>query len=118
VQPIYLPNGQTGGWLSDQVIYDRNGQYRAFVENSGVFSFFARHLGYFTHNFFVDHLGFVVAFIDGATGGPFLPITDISPTPPVFPLPPLLPLPPIPPLSPALTGGWSQTSWDDFLVNT
>lgn len=118
MQPIYLSNGHTGGWLLDQVIYDRHGHYRAFVEGGAVFSFFKAHLGYFTHNFFVDHLGSAVAFVDGAYGGAYLPVTEIPPVTPIFPLPPLLPLPPLVPLPPALSGSWAQTSWDDYLIDT
>lgn len=118
MQPVYLSSGETVGWLSDQVIFDWNGDCRAFVDDHILFSFEGQHLGYFAHNFFIDFHGHAVAFVDGAYGGPYLPVTAIPSTPPVFSAPLLVPLPPHAPLPPHLSGIWSPLTWDDYLAGS
>lgn len=119
MQPIYGRNGQTVGWLNnDVVIYDRNNRCRAFVQNGAVYTYQGRHLGALDRGFFRDRQGHAVAFIDGAQGGPILPVPAIVPIPPIPsipPIPPILPIPPIAPIAPIGSFNWSRVDWEGFL---
>jgi len=112
MQPIYGRNGQAVGWINDDVIYDRNNRYRAFVRNGDVFTYQGRHLGVLDRGFFRNRRGDVVTFMNGAQGGPIPPIPAIPPIPPVPPVPPI---PPIPPIAPIGSFSWSQSDWEGFL---
>jgi len=88
---------------------------RSFVEDGTVFSYLAQHLGEFYDGFFRDRAGYAVAFVEGADGGPLLPITQPPPVTPILQTPPIQPITPIPPLAPLGTLSWSGLTWDDFL---
>jgi hypothetical protein len=115
MKPIYSRTGQTVGWLTGDVIYDRNNRYRAFISKGEVYTYQGRHLGRLDSGFFRDRQGHAVSFMDGATGGPIPPIPAIAPIAPIPPIPPIPLIPPIAPIAPIASFNWSVLDWDGFL---
>jgi hypothetical protein len=72
-------------------------------------------LGSFREGFFRDSSGNAVGFVNGASGGPLLPLRSLPPLPPLPSLPPLKPLPSLPPIAPMPSLSWSNRTWDEFL---
>jgi len=66
MEPIFNSQGRTVGWIEDNVIYDRNNRYRAFIEDGNIFNYQGKHLGVLDTGFFRDKRGHCVAFLDGA----------------------------------------------------
>ena len=66
-----------------------------FISDGSVFSYSGKYLGILDDGFFRDRYGHAVAFMQGAIGGPILPLAELPPLPPLFPLAPLPPLPPL-----------------------
>ena len=76
-QPIYNSTGWAVGWLVGNVIYDYDGQPRAFVEDSKIFSYEGEYFGASDGGFLRDPVGDAVGFIKGAAPeGPPLPETN------------------------------------------
>lgn len=86
----------------------------AVLNRENVYGHRGQHLGVFDRKIFRDHRGGAVAFLNGATGGPLLPLPSLPPLPPLPSLPPLPALPALPPL-PALPLLQWGLDWDDFI---
>ncbi|WP_423816156.1 4-fold beta flower protein [Rhodocaloribacter litoris] len=114
MEPIFDRTGAVVGWLHEGRILDRSNRYRGFVKGDAVYAMGGQYLGRFRNGFFRDRSGGAVAFIQGASGGPLLPITQIPPVPPIPPIPPINPVPPIPPIPPVDSLSWG-VDWDEFL---
>ena len=115
-QAICSSTGWAIGWLVGNAIYDFSGQPRAFLEDAGVFSFEADHLGEFYDGYFRDHAGDAVAFVEGARDGPPLPSDRHSA--PELPELKDLPTQPAIPTTPAPCPGtqrWSENPWNSDL---
>lgn len=106
MEAIFDRNGKTIGWLNDDVIYDRHNRYRAFVSDENIVSYGSQHLGTLDNGIFRDKNGNCVAFMDGASGGPPLPLHELPPLPPPAPLPPV---------TPPGTLNWSHLNWEQYL---
>lgn len=103
--------------MGNCVVYDLIGYPHALVHDWVVYGYSGAYLGVFVAGFFRDRGGAAVAFIEGAQGGPLLPVAEIPPVPPI-PLEPAIPLiPPIPPISPVALGHWSGLTWVDYLAS-
>ncbi len=74
-KPIYNSTGWPVGWLVGNVLYDLDGNARAFIKDEGLFSYEGAPLGGFSDGFLRDSAGDAVAFIESAHGGPALPET-------------------------------------------
>lgn len=81
MNPIYDRRGQVVAWLDDENIYHLNGRHAGVVDGNNVYGHRGQHLGVLDHGLFRDHRGGAVAFLEGATGGPILPI----PSNPAYP---------------------------------
>jgi hypothetical protein len=84
MQPIFNRQGQVVAWYKGTNIYHINGAHAAVINGENIYDQRGRHLGIFKKGIFRDHKGGAVAFISGASGGPILPITSISPIPPMM----------------------------------
>lgn len=115
MDPIFNKFGETVGWKNSNIIYDMKIRYRAYIHDNVVFSKNNDYLGYFNKLIFRDTIGCSVAFMDGARGGPILPIHVIPPVPPIPPIPPITLIPPIPPVPPIDRLAWSNLEWNDYL---
>jgi hypothetical protein len=115
MEPIFDPHGRAVGWLSNDVVYERSGRARAFVDNGAVISYRAQHIGWLDGGYFRDRSGDAVGFMPGATAGPLPPVADVPPVPPVLTI---APVPPVPPVAPAPSGpalNWSNLDWEHYL---
>lgn len=113
--PIFDTSGKVVGWLDGEVVRSIDGTHVAFVNNADVFDYYSQHLGRFGDGFFRDRQGNAVAFVEGATGPPIVPQTEIPPPAPVFAIAPLGSMPPFPPFAPFETNYWSALTWAEFL---
>lgn len=116
--PIYDNLGAAIGWyLSSGPIYDLSGKRVAVVLADRIFGVSGKYRGAFLNRYLCDDSGRPVAFTDGATGGPALPISTLPlEAPPqldAVPAPPEVPLP-FPP-QPELQKEWSGKSWREWL---
>ena len=75
----------------------------------------ANTLGILESGYFRDKGGHAVAFVNGASGGPLLPITMFPPFPPFPAFPPFKPLAPLAPLPPLPSLSWSRIQWPEFI---
>ncbi len=114
VKPIYDRFGRAVGWLRGNNLYSRDGRHVAVIRSMNVYGHRGQHLGVFYKGFFRDPRGGAVAFVEGAKGGPLLPITSIPPIPPIPSIPPVPAIPSIPPIPAIPSFGWGQ-QWSDFI---
>jgi len=115
MNPIYDRNGQAVAWFDIGLICDLQGRAVAFLDNNNVVSFQGEHLGVLSNGFFRDHRGDAVAFFNGASGGPLLPVTCAAPAPPLPGAASIPPTSPVPPEPAAPTSIWSSLSWSEFI---
>jgi len=85
------------------------------MKEGKVFSYGARYLGEYAERFLWDRRGYPVAFVEGACGGPIIPITEIPPIPSIPPIPPIPPITPVPPIPPIHHLSWSSMDFESFL---
>ena len=116
--PIRDRTGKTCGWLNDSLLHDLTGRHVGYVVNHGhVFTY--AYVGHLDDGYFCDEAGDAVAWLDGAAGGPLLPVALPAPVAPIpqAPLmdPPPLPSPPVPQIP---THTWSSLTWDRFCTSS
>jgi len=115
MEPIYDRDGRAIAWRHGSDIYHLNGSHAAVLDGENVYGHGGQHLGLFKNGWFRDHRGSVVAFVDGAFGGPRLPAMSAPPDPPAPSAPPLSAVPSVPPRSAIPLLGWSAASWSEFI---
>ena len=93
MEPTYDPRGKVIAWLNGENIYYLDGKHAAVLNGENLYGRRGQHLGVFLSGFFRGHRGGAVAFMQGANGGPLLPLASLPPLPP---LPALAPLPAVP----------------------
>src|SRR2546421_117544 len=117
-QPIYGQSGTVVAWLTGGYIYDLGGRSTGMLYHENVYGTKGQHLGIFRNGLFRDHEGQVVGFIEGAHGGPTLPVAKFAPTPPKLSLPtgmsPDRAKAPLPAIPSYCWGG----SWQEFITQT
>ena len=112
-QPIYSKAGWPVGWLSGEVIFDFEGEARAFVTDGSIWSYEGQLFGSFTNGYLRDPAGDAVGYVEGAQGGPHLPQTQATESPPEFQEEPERPS------TPGATSGLPGTdSWSELALNT
>lgn len=112
--PIFDRHGRTTAWRDRENIFQLNGIHSAVLHGSNVHGRRGQHLGVFDDGLFRDHRGAVVGFVEGASGGPLLPLTSLPPLAPLPSLPPLPAIPAIPPVPAIPSLAWSSTTWTQF----
>jgi hypothetical protein len=117
MSPIRDRSGRVCAWLYDGRALDLRGHTVAFIMDESLVSRRGRHLGTLSNGFFRDKRGSAVAWIEGAQGGPLLPIAMLAPIPPIPDVPPIPPLRPIPPVPPIGSLSWSAIPWDEFVTS-
>jgi hypothetical protein len=108
MEAIYDRNSRVVAWRQSNNIFHINGLHTAVIRGNQVYGHRGQHLGVFKNGLFRDHRGCVVAFMNGASGGPVLPIPSVSPVPPVPAVPSVPPVPAVPSLS------WGM-NWQEFI---
>jgi hypothetical protein len=106
-------------WLRNDVVLDRGShRYVAFLQGRPgyLFSYDGRYLGWLQRGYVRDRKGDAVAFLQGARGGPVLPVYSDSAVRPVPLARPVAPQPMPAPSPAAPTRNWSQLSWNQFLI--
>ena len=83
MQTIYNRQGHTVAWLSGNDLYDLKGNFIGFFIAHTVYNRYSEYCGALKQSFFRDTGGHVVAFLDGAKGGPALPSLKSVPTKPI-----------------------------------
>jgi|KBSSwiStaDraftv2_1062776.scaffolds.fasta_scaffold440785_1 hypothetical protein len=116
MNPIHDSAGSVIAWIHEDVVYNLGGAPVAFVRNGSVIGFGGAHLGRFDQGHFRDHAGGVVAFTEGAIGGPLKPVRAVTPVWPVRGVVPVRPVAPVAPVRPVDSLGWSSSRWTDFLM--
>ena len=116
LEPIYNRRGKVDAWFDGEAgdIYDRKAVPIGFVEGDAYFTRKGKYLGEFDAGVFWDSRGRAIAFLEGATGGPLLPLTSIPPIPPSPTVPPARPSTPLAPLAPMQTLSWSDVDFTDI----
>ena len=114
MEPTYDPRGKVIAWLNGENIYYLNGKHAAVLNGENLYGRRGQHLGVFLSGFFGDHRGGAVAFMEGASGGPLLPLASLPPLPPLPALAPLPAVPSLPPLPGLPSLRWSQVVWAQF----
>ena len=114
-KPIFGESGDVVGWLLEQNIYDLAGWHTAVVNGENVHGPKGRHLGVFKNGLFRNHEGEVAGFMDGAQGGPILPVRNFPPMPPKLSLPGRAPAEFAKPPLPAIPS-FCWASWYDFVT--
>ena len=115
MQAIYNKQGTTVAWLSGKDLFSTKGYFIGFVINNTVYNNRSEYCGTLKQSFFRDYHGNVVAFMDGAKGGPALPSLKSSPAKPANKArpstkatrPALVSKPPKP--------SWSKLDWKMFI---
>jgi len=118
--PIRDQAGKTCGWLNDGHVHDLTGQHFGYVISHGhVFTFVGAYVGRLVDGYFCDRAGDAVAWLDGASGGPLLPVALPAPVAPI-PQGPLMDFPPLPhpPVASTPTHTWSSSTWDRFCAGS
>jgi hypothetical protein len=116
--PVCDRRGAVVAWLDSARIVDLGGAFRAFVQGGAVFAYSGAYLGTFDSGFFRDKQGHPVAFIEGATNGPVLPVAAHRPVAPLISVEPRRPVPPMRPIPPTPSLSWSGTSWAEYIEST
>jgi len=117
LEAVYDRRGSAVAWFEgeDGDIFDRAGHPLGFVDGGEYYAYRGgRHIGEFNAGIFWDRRGRAVAFLEGATGGPLLPIPRIPPIPPIPRIPPIRPITPVPPIPPLQTLGWSDAIFTEL----
>lgn len=117
MEPIYDRNGRTVAWFDGEEgdVFDAAGRPIGFVDGDGYYSYrFGQYLGEFDGGIFWDRYGRAVTFLDGATGGPLLPVLSIPPIPPIPGIPPIRPMTPVPPVAPLQSLSWSDAVFTEL----
>ena len=118
--PIRDQTGKTYGWFDNARLHDLTGRPVAFVVSGGhVYAYTGARLGHLNDGYFCDRAGDAVAWLDGASGGPLLPLALPAPVPPVpqAPFIDLLPLP-SPPVPTIPSHTWSSFTWERFCTGS
>lgn len=77
---MYGPRGDVVAWNEDNdAIRDLQGRVIGWIYDDAVFGVRGQHVGYFNDGLFRDDHGAVVAWIEGATGGPAKPARAARP---------------------------------------
>lgn len=113
--PIFDKSGKPVSWIKNGVIFDLSGEAQAFILEEHIFTYTRKYVGTLNQGYFRDQRGHAIAFIQGATGGPALPIPATLPIPPVAVIPPIKPVPPIPPIPPIGSLSWSEIDWEVYI---
>ncbi|WP_375334751.1 4-fold beta flower protein [Curtobacterium sp. MCBD17_013] len=80
---IYGPNGAVVAWLETDSIRSPRGAVIGRLSDDAVYNLRGGHVGYFNNRMFRDNSGHIVAFMEGATGGPVKPVRQVRPVQPV-----------------------------------
>jgi hypothetical protein len=113
---IYGREGEVVGWREGANLYDLGGTALALIDGEAVHSFDGGHVvGWFLDRNYRDRDGNVVAFEEGATGGPLKPLRHLRPFAPLRGLLPLRPLLALKPLRPLWTLDWSRHEWNTWI---
>ena len=117
MKPIFNSQGKTVGWFIEynKVVVDTLGRCRAFFSDDSAFSYEGSYLGEFGDGYFWDRSGNAVAFVEGASGGPALPVTETPPMPPIASTPPAQAVVSESPESAERSGTWSPLDFEEFL---
>ena len=114
-QPIYSKAGWPIGWISEDVIYDAKGEARAFVTEGSVCSYEGQQLGGFGDGYLRDPMGDAVGYVEGAQGGPSLPETQATESPPELQDEPERPSTPGAASGPSGTDSWSELAFNTLM---
>ena len=117
--PIYDANVQQVAWFDGENLFDLGLNWIAFHSSGHIFSSSnLRWLGALNDGSLQDRGGKVVAWLAGSQPSsslsPLAPMQPLGPLNQLRPLNPLRPLQPLRPLNPL--GGWSSTSWQQWLA--
>ena len=116
MQTIFNKRGRTVGWLSGNDIYDTKGNFIGFFIVHAVYNSSSEYCGRLKQSFFRDTEGRVVAFLQGAKGGPALPALKSIPTKPIKkPRPSTKVAHTVPSVKP-LKPSWSKQDWEGFIM--
>jgi hypothetical protein len=113
--PIHDRKGRPIAWYAEKkALVSYRGRYVAVIRDDKVYTMSGVYLGRFKKGFFRDRHGGAVAFVEGATGGPTLPVRAVAPVAPVLPVAPVTPVLPVAPVAPVASLSWGA-EWDAFL---
>jgi hypothetical protein len=112
---IYGPRGNVVAWFNVDHFVALGGATVGWLYDDAVHSLRGNHVGYFTDGLFRDHAGRVVAFVDGATGGPVRPVRHVRPVQPVRHVRPVRPVRGVRQVRGVWSASWSSHSFDDYL---
>jgi hypothetical protein len=114
---VFDRKGWGVGWLLDDILFDNQGLARAFIKNRGVFRIDGSYVGCFDDGFFRDRAGDAVGFLEGASGGPFLPAAVAPSQPPRIARVPTVPLDELVPPKPATPSlSWSKLDFIHYMA--
>lgn len=118
MEAIFDRDGRAVGWRRRDAVFDARGRARAFIRTRALFTYGGRYLGPVEDGCYRDVRGDVVAFEEGATGGPLPPAIERGAVSPQPELPP--PTPAVPPAASLAMRPrrWSELAWEEFLTGT
>lgn len=117
MEPIYGPNGDVVAWLdSPDAIRALDGGVIGWLYGDAVYTTAGSHVGYFNDGLLRDNNGDVVAWIEGASGGPLKPIRSIRPVQPIRGIAPIRPIREIRNVRAMRSLSWSRMSIGQYLA--
>lgn len=115
MEPLYNSAGHVCAWIKGDTIRDRDGTVVAFVRGEHIFTTRGRTIGRLHQGDIRDKRGNIVAWLNGATGGPSRPVRSVTPVKPIAGVTPVRPVEPVAPVWPVPSLGWSSQSWGAFI---
>lgn len=116
MEPIYGHRGDVVAWLEDdEVIRNLRGAVIGWLYETAVHGRRGQHAGYFDDGLFRDNHGAVVAWVDGATGGPTKPVKRVRPVQPVREVRPVRSVRQVRQVRAVRSRSWSRLSITDWL---
>ncbi|WP_303708427.1 MULTISPECIES: 4-fold beta flower protein [Microbacterium] len=116
MEPIYDSRGSVVAWFEDpDCVRDLDGAVIGWLYDDAVHATNGRHVGYFNDGLFRDNDGDVVAWVDGASGGPIKPIREIRPVQPIRHISPIRPIREVRNVRAVRSLGWSRLSMKQYL---
>jgi len=108
MKPIFSNKGVTIGWKKENIIYDINGNPRAFINKDSIFNYNGNYIGRLQNGYIREKFGNAAGFLEHAENGPIKPIIKISNVPPIPKITPIQPIISIPPIPSIPSYNWSS----------
>jgi hypothetical protein len=111
MRPVFDHNGVAVAFKQDNDVFALDGTHLATIDSEWLVNHAGKQVAYFGSGWIRDLAGDCVAFMEGASGGPVTPQTQMPPIAPAPGITPMAAVTGMAPLPPLPSVKWSTVGW-------